>query len=171
MTAGIVAPGVGRAPGTTQPRVWTLTFNAPAELMSVNTNKHWRTTSPVRRAWREATVQHAKAAKLPKGVAKIRVEIELRFPTGGRRDAPNYYSYVTKPIIDALGPSRTYTIRKGPRAGLVVHEPGYGMVCDDTAEYVDFPTPTIGPVAGRKPTAPYGEVTVTITDLSGEVTR
>lgn len=157
-------PTVARGSGT-----WTIAFPAPAKMLSSNSRHHWRSTSPIRKAWREAMFWHATAAKLPTGLAKVRVDVVLRFPTAARKDAPNYHQWVLKPLVDALGPAREQTIRRGPRAGTVVREVGYGLIPDDTQQYVDGPFPRIGePV--RDKAMPFGQVTVTITDLSAEVT-
>jgi hypothetical protein len=163
-----VVASVGVVAATSTPGVWTITFPAPAKLMSVNTVKHWRVTSPVKKAWREAMYVHAKAAKLPTGLRRVRVDVELRFPSAGRRDAPNYHPYVVKPLVDALGPAREYVIRKGRQAGTTVREPGYGLIADDTAEYLDGPFVRLGTPA-RDRAMPFGQVVVTITDLSAEV--
>lgn len=152
----------------TQPRTWTLTVPAPAELMSFNTNKHWRVTSPVKREWRNATFLLAQSAQLPTGLGRVRIDVELRFPRGGRRDAANYHPYVVKPIVDALGPGREYTVRQGARAGTTVVECGYGLIPDDTETYLDGPYPKIGQVADQK-RYPRGLAIVTITDLSPTV--
>lgn len=140
--------------------VWTLRFPAPAAMISVNGNPHWRRTSPARKAFREAMFVHAKAATLPVGLARVRVDIDLGFPTGGRRDASNYFSHVAKPIVDAIGPAID-TVRAGKRIQAV----GYGLIADDTAEFLDGPFLRLGS-SGRRPGAPFGEVVVTITDLS-----
>lgn len=141
-------------------RTWTLRFPAPAQMISVNGNPHWRRTCPARKAFREAMFLHAKAAKLPVGLARVRVDIVLSFPTGGRRDAANYHGNVAKPIVDAIGPAID-TVRGGKR----LQAPGHGLIVDDTAEFLDGPFLRLG-ASGKKPGAPFGEVEVVITDLS-----
>jgi hypothetical protein len=145
-------------------RTWTLTFPAPTSMPSVNSgNQHWRKMSPIHKTWRETAYIHAKAAKLPVGLVKVRIGIELRFPTNGRRDAGNYYTHVVKPCVDAFGPP----IDK-MRAGRRVIAVGYGLIPDDTAEFLDGPFVTLGPKVDDPKQCPYGQVVVTITDLSGE---
>lgn len=141
--------------------VWTLRFPAPAEMLSVNGNPHWRRTSPVRKTWREAMYIHAKAAKLPTGLARIRVDVELRFPTTSRRDAANYHAHVVKPLVDAFGPPIN-TIR----AGKAIDAPGLGVIADDTAQYLDGPFVRYGGKCPDPKQTPFGEVLVTVTDLS-----
>jgi hypothetical protein len=141
---------------------WTLTFPAPAAMMSVNGNPHWRKTSPARKAFREAMFVHAKAAKVPVGLSRIRVDISLRFPAGGRRDAGNYHGNVAKPLVDAIGPAINTV-----RAGKPIVAPGLGVIADDTAEYLDGPFLTLGPKVDDPKRCPYGQVVVTITDLGG----
>lgn len=142
---------------------WTITFPAPDRMLSVNGNPHWRRTSPVRKAFREAVYVYAKQARLPVGLARVRLDFVLRFPSAGRRDAANYHGNVVKPCVDALGPAID-TVRAGKRIVAV----GYGLIPDDTAEYLDGPHVTLGePV--RDKAMPYGQITVVITDLSAEV--
>jgi hypothetical protein len=139
---------------------WRITFPAPDRMLSVNGNPHWRCTSAIRKAFRDAMYLYAKAAKLPVGLNRVRLDFILRFPTAGRRDAANYHGVVVKPCVDALGPPID-TIRRGKPLKAV----GYGLIADDTAEYLDGPHVTLGePV--RDKAMPYGQVTVTITDLS-----
>ncbi len=142
---------------------WTLTFPAPARMLSANGRLHWRAVAPVNKTWREATFIHAKAAKLPTGLARIRVDIELRFPTGGRRDSANYYTAM-KPVVDALGPQRVQVVKRGARAGQTVVEVGYGLIVDDTPEFLDGPFIRLG-ASGKRSGAPFGEVVVVITEL------
>lgn len=145
-------------------RVWTLAFPAPAELISVNGNPPWRRTYAARKALREAMAVYARQARLPVGLSRIRFDVELRFPTASRRDGPNYHGHVAKPLVDAVGPAINTM-----RGGKPVQALGHGLIPDDTARYLDGPHIVIGPTCADRLRTPYGEITVTITDLSGEV--
>jgi hypothetical protein len=147
----------------TATRVWQLVIPAPAVMYTENTTKHWRVTGPAVKAWREASFIYAQKAKLPKGLARVRIDVVLHFTDARERDALNLHKYVVKPIVDGLCRPRTVTTKRGVRV-----EPGYGLVADDTPRYVDGPYPTIGGRADRK-THPLGLAVVTITDL-GEAT-
>jgi hypothetical protein len=92
----------------------------------------------------------------------VRIDVELRFPTAGRRDAANYHGNVIKPLVDACGPAID-TVRGGKRISAV----GYGLIPDDTAQYLDGPYVRLGEPA-RDKAMPFGQVVVTITDLSAE---
>ncbi len=151
-TAGV--DGLGR-------RQWTLTFPAPVQMISVNGNPHWRKTSPARKAFREAMFIHAKAAKVPAGLRRIRVDITLRFPTAAKHDGGNYYNNVGKPIVDAIGPAINTV-----RGGKPIVAPGLGVIPDDTAEFLDGPFLVAGPKVDDPRRCPFGQVVVTITDLS-----
>ncbi len=140
-------------------RRWTLTFPAPDQMISVNGNPHWRRTTPIRKTWREAMFVHARAAKLPTGVERVRVDLELRFPTGGRRDPGNYHANVAKPVVDALGPPINTV-----RGGKPIVACGYGLIVDDTPEFLDGPFIRLG-ASGKRVGAPFGEVVVVITEL------
>lgn len=157
-----IKPTVVRHAGT-----WTITFPAPAPMSSVNSgNQHWRRTSPIHKTWRQTMYQYARYAKLPVGLTRVRIDFVLRFPRAGRQDVGNYYTHVVKPCVDGLGPERERTIQKGARAGTVERSVGYGLIPDDTAEYLDGPYLLLGePVRDRA--MPFGQVVVTVTDLSG----
>jgi hypothetical protein len=129
-------------------------------MQTSNRREHWRAISRRRKAWRETAYWHAAAAKLPKGLARVRIDVELRFTTNRRRDAPNYYSDVIKPCVDALAPQKRVKSAKGERV-----EPGWGLIPDDTAEFLDLTAPRIGETVSRMD-YPFGLVVLTITDLS-----
>lgn len=146
----------------TTARVWTLAIPAPTAMQTSNRREHWRAISRRRKTWREAAYWHAAAAKLPKGLTKVRIDVELRFTINRRRDAPNYYSDVIKPCVDALAPQKRVKSGSGERV-----EAGWGLIPDDTAEFLDLGAPRIGDTVSRKD-YPYGLVVLTITDLSEE---
>ncbi|GGM53774.1 hypothetical protein ACFFX1_54685 [Dactylosporangium sucinum] len=146
---------------------WTLRFPAPDRMLSVNGNVYWRTRHSLTTSWREATWAHARAAKLPTGLARVRLDFELRFPSArSDRDAANYHTLVVKPATDGFGPPFRQVITRGKRAGQVSTAPGYGLIADDTPEFLDGPHVTLGPKVEDPKRCPFGEVVVTITDLS-----
>ncbi len=143
-------------------RQWMLRFPAPAPLISVNSGRqHWRRTSPIHKEWRQAAFVHAKAAHLPVGLGKVRIDVVLRMPRNGRADAGNYYTHCVKPLVDGFGPPID-KIRAGKRVIAV----GHGLIVDDTAEFLEGPFVTLGPKAADPKRCPFGEIVVTITDLS-----
>jgi hypothetical protein len=150
-------------------RRWILTFPAPAKMLSANSRPYWRTARANAKEWREAVYLHAKAAKLPTGLRKVRIDFVLRFPTAAKHDAGNYYTTVVKPAVDAVGPQRIQQVKKGARAGQTVVEVGHGLIRDDTPEFLEGPFATVGPKVDDRKVFPFGQVVVTITDLSGEV--
>ena len=143
-------------------RTWTVEIPAPQPIKSVNKQEHRLAAGRYRRVWRETAWARYANAKLPKGLSRIRVEVELRFTTGHKRDAPNYHYHVIKPIVDALQPERRV---KKPKGGIRV-ERGWGVVPDDCDEFVELREPRIGPVV-PKGRYPFGLVVLTVTDLSG----
>lgn len=148
----------------TDTRTWTVAIPAPTPMQTSNRREHWSAISRRRKAWRDTAYARIALAGLPKGLAKVRVDVELRFTTNRRRDAPNYYGDVIKPCIDALSPEKRVKNRNG--IGYRV-ERGWGLIPDDTAEFLDLTAPRIGdPVP--KTTYPYGLVLLTITDLTGD---
>lgn len=151
-------------------RCWVLTIPAPDRMLSVNQRLHYRARHALAESWRGALSVHAKAAKLPVGVGRVRIDVLLRFvDSRSDRDALNYYPFVVKPAVDGLGPEFFQVIKKGQRAGQTSHQPGHGLIVDDTPAHLDGPFIEIGPKADDRRLCPFGQVVVTITDLS-EVT-
>lgn len=148
-------------------RLWVIRIPAPIQILSVNgesgpavsrNRKTWRTTAYY---WIE---QHCGHESIPTDLDRAQFDIEIRFPTAGRRDESNYNN-VAKPILDAAGPELRYM-----RQGKQVFGPGHGIVADDSGRYLhcsDCPHITFGEPVGRDdPRWPYGLVMLTITDLS-----
>ncbi|MCG5464179.1 hypothetical protein MED01_002344 [Micromonospora sp. MED01] len=146
----------------TDTRTWTVAIPAPTPMQTSNRREHWSKISRRRKTWRETAYGRIALAKLPRGLTKIRVDVELRFTTNRRRDAPNYYSDVIKPCIDALAPEKRVKLLNRPGHRV---EMGWGVIPDDTAEFLDLTAPKIGPVVA-KTLHPFGLVVLTITDLS-----
>lgn len=148
-------------------QTWAFTFPAPAKMQTTNTAKHWGAASSARSTFRSVTYLHAIRAKLPRGLDRVRVDIELRFPRAAVRDATNYHPLVAKPCLDSLSRARRYQITRGSRAGTWVVEPGYGLIPDDNPKAhlhcEDCPHLRISAALGPKP---FGEIAITITDLS-----
>jgi hypothetical protein len=139
----------------TDTRTWTLEIPAPAAMYSANTRVHWRRTHEARKLWREAAFIYATQAKLPRRLARVRIDIAVHFTVNRGRDNENYSPHVGKPIGDGLAkPHGT--------------APGYLLIVDDTPEFLDGPFVTVGVKVDKK-TYPLGLAVVTITDLGGEV--
>lgn len=142
-------------------------MNAPSAMLSINTGKHPAVTRRAKREWRDLAYQIALVNRLPKGLPKVRIDVELRFPKGARRDPLNYYPWVVKPIVDGFGPHRRYQITKGLRKGAWEVEPGWGLIPDDSPRHLEGGSPniTIGEPLGKSiPLAQrFGVAVVTIT--------
>jgi crossover junction endodeoxyribonuclease RusA len=87
---------------------------------------------------------HARFAKLPR-LAKAHILAELRFPNRIRRDAHNYYPTL-KAIVD----------------GLV----DYGLLPDDSTEYLDGPDIRLGAPVPQPRYGHGGEVVLTIREVN-----
>jgi hypothetical protein len=147
--------------------VYVLRFPAPDKMLSGNGNVYWRTRHSLTTSWREATFTHARAAKLPTGLAKVKLEFELRFTSArSDRDEANYHQLCVKPATDGLGAPFRQEIKRGKRAGQVSTAPGYGLIERDTPEFLEGPYIRFGPKVENPKVCPFGEVVVTITDLS-----
>jgi len=143
---------------------WFLVVPAPCEWATANRNRQLSRYEQARlaKAWRHATWAAASQAKLPKGLARVRIVAVAHFRTiRGKpapvRDAENL-APTLKAVVDGLGPSRTFT-RNGKR----YHSAGWGLIPDDSAKYVDGPYCTIGEPLPPATYANFGELHLTIT--------
>ena len=98
--------------------------------LSLNRRGHWATRSRQTRAVREAIRWIAASAKLPKGVGYATVQLHYLPADNRRRDTDNLVATL-KPLCD----------------GLV----DYGLVPDDTPEFMAKPEPIIHTKRARKP--------------------
>ncbi len=147
-------------------RRWVLTFAAPDRMLSSNVRFYWRTRQALTESWRGALATYAKAAKLPTGLDRVRLDFVLRFPDARQdRDALNYYTLVVKPAVDGLGPEFRQVIKRGKRAGQVSFQPGHGLIPDDTPKHLDGPHITVGPKVDVPKSCPFGQVVLTVTEL------
>lgn len=97
---------------------------------------------------RTVTVGLARSAHLPKDIAHVTVQLHYRPRDRGRRDTDNLVATL-KPIADALAAGRPARINGSGK--LVRALIGYGMVADDTPEYMAKPEPIIHPAEpGRR---------------------
>lgn len=124
-------------------RVWRLTIPAPAKWLSAN-DRHKRRPDKVIKAWRDAAHLYAKSAKLPRLTA-AHIFAELRFCDRIRRDEHNFYPTV-KAIID----------------GFV----DYGLLPDDSHEYLTGPDLRRGEPVAKRPTGVSGEIALTIWEVA-----
>lgn len=140
------------SPGVT----WTVTVTAPCDWLNLNGREHWGRKAGRARSWRHATLAALRAAHLPTGLDRIRVDAELRFAARRRRRDPSNFMPTIKPMVDALCPAQRTT------RGVAV---GYGLIPDDNPAHLDGPHLTIGEPIEKKPYGPVGEVILTITVL------
>lgn len=150
--------------------VITIRFAAPAKIMSTNTRSGWRAEGNHRGMYRDLMFDIAGDHDLPTGWSKARIDVLLQFPRGGKRDNANFHALVAKPLVDALGPDRVYTIHQGKRKGEVVTDRGHGLLLGDDTDRLccgDCPHIRFGDPTGVKNAAlPFGQITVTVTNLS-----
>ncbi len=126
-------------------RTWTLLIPAPAPMWSTNdSHRHGpRASSANRVHWRQAGYLAARAADLPKGVDRVRMEFTFHFANRLRRDALNY-SETAKPVIDGMGPPLFHAPTEKAPAGKSA--PGWGLIVDDTPEHLVSASLAIGPL-------------------------
>lgn len=147
---------------------WTVIVDMPAraEWLNLNTvhNWNWRRRWQSEVAWRKAAHDALKRKRLPKGLDRVRVDVELRFPDRRVRDASNYEPTLKK-IIDALQPQTvTWTTDKKTGGKKPVVHLGVGLIPGDDKRYMDRPEPTIGEPLGRNNPV-KGQVILRITPL------
>lgn len=138
---------------------WMLVLPAPCEWVNSNNRGHWAPKAKLVKQWRKATVARAREAKLPQGLARVRIDVLLRFTTKHRRDAANYEPTL-KGCIDGLCRDKTHINKHGKQ----IDAPGYGLIWDDEPKFLDGPFTRIGePV--NKQRYPLGLVQLLVTDL------
>lgn len=128
-------------------RQWSLTIPAPCDWLTANDHDNrWQRASRIR-SWRDAAAIYARQAKLPTGLARVRIDAVARFPGRARvRDAANL-APTLKAAIDGLTPAK---VGRGPKRSYAAS--GYGLIPDDDDKHLDGPYITIGeplPVAQR----------------------
>lgn len=143
--------------------LWVITIPAPCRWMTSNkgnaqSRRGRMAIAHLTRSWRRAAYEAAQAAKLPTGLAKVRIEFEARFR--GRPPVRDRWNLepTLKAVTDGLGPSRVST-----RTPYAI---GWGLIPDDDDAHLYRGDLKIGP---KLPTMPYGDaghLLVTITDLS-----
>lgn len=122
--------------------------------LSMNDRGHWASKANKTRATREATMWAAKTARLPRAVHHVTVQLHYRPRDNRRRDTDNLVATL-KPICDALAAGTT-------------KNPGYGIVPDDTPQYMSKPEPIIHPAEKGQPGSLW--LTLTIHDEPSGVT-
>lgn len=111
-----------------------LSFDEPPLQTNRNQNR-WEVTK-YRRLIREEVFLRATAAKLPKGLPFVSVQLHYRPKISRDRDTDNL-TPTAKPACDALTQGKpAYLDKKGkPHAAVL----GYGLVKDDTPKYMRRP--------------------------------
>lgn len=122
---------------------WTLDMPCPAPWLNANSRTDRRRQTPARRAWRDAAHVYARQAKLPK-LGRAHIIAELRFTDRRRRDVGNYYPTI-KACVD----------------GLV----DYGLLDDDSDNYLVGPDLRVGEPVPRGFLFPVGRLVLTIREV------
>jgi len=142
-----------------EPRIWTVKIPPPMEFIRANDRRGlWGNAGAVR-AWRTAAWAAAGRGKLPKGLARARIDITICPASGGLDD--DALRPTCKAIVDGLGPPfmRKPNPAKGYRGAAA---PGYGLIPDDNPKHLDGYHLHL-----QDPQPPRGAVTVTVVDLAG----
>ncbi|GFJ79537.1 hypothetical protein [Phytohabitans houttuyneae] len=85
---------------TSEPRTWTLEIRPPAPFLNLNDRRERRSNAP--RPWRAAGWAAAKQAKLPTGLARVRIDVVVWLPPNSDPDEENLRA-TTKALVDGLG--------------------------------------------------------------------
>lgn len=125
-------------------RSWMVRIPAPAAFLNVNKRQHGRAAAGQVKAWRDAANVQARAAKLP-ALGRARIVATLHFSDRKRRDDHNYFPTI-KAIID----------------GLV----DYGLLPDDSREYLVGVELRGGDPVERKPYGPAGVVFIQVCEVA-----
>lgn len=137
-------------------REWVLDIIPPAEFLSANSRKDRRGDDD-RQQWRAASWRAAREAKLPTGLARVRIDIVIAPPS--RRFDRNNLRPTCKTLVDGLGPAmfRPPTLKQ-PNG---VSAPGYGLIRNDSDRHLDGEHLHV-----IDPAPPRGHVTIYIADLT-----
>lgn len=130
---------------TEQPS-WTIRLPWRTPPLSMNDRGHWAAKASRTARVRRDVMALAAAHRLPTGLDRVRVQLVYVPRDRRRRDTDNLVATL-KPICDALA------------AGTPKH-PGWGLVADDTPEWMSKPEPVI---AAPDPKDPH--LRLLITDL------
>ncbi|CRY84281.1 crossover junction endodeoxyribonuclease RusA [Nocardia farcinica] len=103
---------------------------------------------------RETIIALATQAKLPRLVAHAAVQLHYQPRDNRRRDTDNLVATL-KPIADAL------TVSRASKRGTV---PGYGLVLDDTPQWMAKPEPLIHPAVKGEGGRMWIEITYSTTE-------
>lgn len=142
-----------------EPRSWRLEIPAPVKWINVNEHhRHWGPKARLTKEWRDAALMYARKAKLPKGLAHIRIDATLHFTSRLARDAANYGDTL-KGVVDGLCRDKSHVNKNGK----TIHAPGYGLIWDDSTNYLDGPFLRIGDPVSRR-TYPLGLLVLDITE-------
>jgi hypothetical protein len=122
-----------------------LPYGSPPKGLNANDSarSHWARTKATKQV-RDDSYWMTHSLNIPK-MHRIRVDVEWVVAIRRNRDASNLGLF-TKPIYDAIG---------------AAHEPSVHVVPDDTAEFMQTPTPTI-----RYEQGCTAHFIITITDIS-----
>ena len=131
-----------------------LSFTKPP--LSLNDRMHYMQRARIVRQIREEVVTLLRMHRIRKDAEHVVVHFHYRPRDSRIRDTDNLVATV-KPIVDALTPGRPASIGRGGK--IVQPIPGYGLVPDDTPEYITRPEPVIHPASPN----PACWVTLTIT--------
>ena len=112
----------------------------------MNDRGHWAAKASRTARVRRDVMALAAAHRLPTGLARVRVQLVYVPRDRRRRDTDNLVATL-KPICDALA------------AGTAKH-PGYGLVADDTPQFMAKPEPVIAAPDSKDP-----HLRLLITDL------
>lgn len=64
--------------------------------------RHWASAREIKKQWEGIFMVLLLKAKVPKGLARVHVNVELQFKGNKRGDPDNYYAPISKPLADCL---------------------------------------------------------------------
>lgn len=121
--------------------------------LTANQRLHWAAKARLTADVRRDSMLLARAARLPRGVDHATIRLHY-VPRDRRRRDPSNLMPTQKALLDGLA------------AGTDRH-PGYGLVADDTPEYVTETIPTIDPPQRDAPGPRGSRMYLTITTEGG----
>lgn len=136
-------------------REWSFQFTPSSGFATANDRRD-RRRDLARPALRARAAIEAHRLKLPKGLARVRIDIVIA-PEHRRRDNEAYRP-TCKAIVDGLGPP---FVRRPTQTFRGAAAPGYGLIPNDNPKHLDGEHLHV-----VEPVKPLGRITVYITDLT-----
>lgn len=127
----------------TRQKIWV-----PVEWLTLNgSRRDPRAHAALAKKWRTAAYEAAMATRLPRGLDRVHLTVEIRKLTAHRKDQGNHEPTLKAIVDGAIGPTRPGYWRAGK---WVEPQLGWGVVADDDQTHVVRDPEVFGEPLGMK---------------------